>query len=252
MQNLTISIITVAYNAQDTIEQCLDSVSRQKFKNIQHIVIDGGSTDNTVSLIKQYKDNIDVFISEPDQGIYDAMNKGIARATGDIIGTLNADDFLANDDVLTDVAEVFGRQNVNILYGNLDFIGPAGQVVRKWRSGKYRSGVKKLNWGWMPPHPTFYCKRSLFEELGYYKLDYGSAADYELMLRFFHTIQDDGEVYHLNKVVVKMLIGGVSNNNLRNRLKALRFDFKAMRNNRILFPYFTVIIKPLRKIVQFF
>jgi len=248
MQNLTISLITVVFNAQNTIEKCLDSVVRQKFNNVQYIVIDGGSTDNTISIINKYKDNVDIFITEPDNGIYDAMNKGLRLATGDIIGTLNADDYLADDDVLSDVAEVFAQQNINILYGNLDFIDPNGKIVRKWRSGKYKSGM--FNWGWMPPHPTFYCKRELFEGLGGYRLDYGSAADYELMLRFIHA--NKAKVFYLNKVIIKMFIGGVSNKSLGNRVKALLFDYKAMRNNGILFPFITVVFKPLRKIMQFF
>jgi glycosyltransferase involved in cell wall biosynthesis len=249
MQNLTISIITVVYNAQNTIAKCIESVMGQKFNNIQHIIIDGGSTDGTLSIINKYREKIDIVISEPDNGIYDAMNKGIALATGDIIGTLNADDYLADSDVLSDVAKVFAsNNNISVLYGDLDFINPDEKVVRKWRSGKYRTG--KFNWGWMPPHPTFYCKRELFEKLGSYKLDYGSAADYELMLRFIHA--NKLEVYYLNRVIIKMFIGGVSNQSVSNRVKALRFDLKAMQNNGIIFPLITVIFKPLRKITQFF
>jgi glycosyltransferase involved in cell wall biosynthesis len=248
MQNLKISIVTVVYNAQNTIDRCLESVMRQKFNNIQHIVIDGGSTDGTIQIINKYRDNISLFISEPDNGIYDAMNKGINLADGDIIGTLNADDYLADDNILTDVANIFSQQNVSILYGNLDFIDPNGKIVRKWRSGKYKSGM--FNWGWMPPHPTFYCKKELFDKLGGYKLDYGSAADYELMLRFIH--DHKANVFYLNKVLIKMFVGGVSNKSLSNRVKALLNDLKAMRNNGILFPFITVIFKPLRKIMQFF
>ncbi|HTI60968.1 glycosyltransferase family 2 protein [Mucilaginibacter sp.] len=248
MQNLKISVVTVVYNAQNTIEKCLDSVARQKFNNIEHIVIDGGSTDDTVHIIKKYSNNIQVFVSEPDEGIYDAMNKGIRLATGDIIGTLNADDYLANDEVLIDIAAAFASQETDVLYGDLDFIEPDGNIVRKWRSGGYKYG--KFNWGWMPPHPTFYCKRTLFERLGGYRLDYGSAADYELMLRFLHA--NKMSVFYLQKVIVKMYVGGVSNKNLINRVKALRFDLKAMRNNDILFPFITVVYKPLRKILQFF
>jgi glycosyltransferase involved in cell wall biosynthesis len=248
MQNLKISLITVVYNAQNTIERCLDSVVRQKFNNIQYIIIDGGSTDGTIQIINKYRENIDLLVSEPDKGIYDAMNKGINFATGDIIGTLNADDYLADEDILSDVANAFAQQHASILYGNLDFIDPNGKVVRKWRSGKYKSGM--FNWGWMPAHPTFYCKKELFEKLGMYKLDYGSAADYELMLRFIHAYK--ANVFFLDKVLIKMFIGGVSNKSLTNRVKALAYDLKAMRNNDILFPFITVIFKPLRKIMQFF
>jgi glycosyltransferase involved in cell wall biosynthesis len=248
MQDLKISVITVAFNAEKTIERTITSVLEQKFSNIQFIVIDGGSTDNTTQIIDKYKDKISIFVSEPDHGIYDAMNKGIALATGDVIGTLNSDDFYANDCVLCDVATAFTDQKNNILYGDLDYIEPSGKITRKWRSGGYRSG--SFNLGWMPPHPTFYCRRVLFEQLGDYKLDYGSAADYELMLRFIHF--NKTKVYYLNKVMVKMVIGGISNKSFGNRVEALRYDLKAMRNNDIFLPGFTILFKPLRKISQFF
>jgi glycosyltransferase involved in cell wall biosynthesis len=248
MPDLKISLITVAYNAQNTIERCIISVLRQKFNNIQYIVIDGGSTDDTAQIIGKYKDKVDIFISEPDRGVYDAMNKGIAYATGDIIGTLNADDYYADDDVLNNVIAAFAKQECNILYGDLDYIDHSGKTIRKWRSGKYKSGM--FNWGWMPPHPTFYCRRKLFEELGAYKLDYGSAADYELMLRFIHS--NKTSVYYMDKVMVKMVTGGISNKNIGNRVKAISNDLKAMRNNNILLPVVTILFKPLRKISQFF
>jgi len=248
MPDLKISLITVAYNAQNTIERCITSVLRQGYKNIQYILIDGGSTDNTTQIINKYKDQIDIFISEPDNGVYDAMNKGIARATGDVIGTLNADDYYSDADIIDNVATAFADQNMNILYGDLDYVDSNGKIIRKWRSGKYKKGI--FNFGWMPPHPTFYCRRKLFEKLGVYKLDYGSAADYELMLRFIHL--NNTNAYYLNKVMVKMVIGGISNKNFNNRVQALRFDLKAMRNNNIFLPIMTILFKPLRKIIQFF
>lgn len=248
MQDFKISLITVAYNAQNTIERCITSVLKQKFNNIQYIVIDGGSTDDTARIINQYKDEIDSIVVEPDRGIYDAMNKGIALATGNVIGTLNADDLFADDEVLNDVAAAFTEKNTNIVYGDLDYIDQSSKTIRKWRSGKYHSGM--FNWGWMPPHPTFYCRRQLFLELGNYKLDYGSAADYELMLRFIHF--NKTHVHYLNKVMIKMSIGGISNKSFSNRVQALRFDLKAMRNNDISFPVITILFKPLRKMAQFF
>jgi len=248
MQGPKISIITVAYNAQNTIERCINSVFGQKYKNVEYIIVDGGSTDNTCRIIENYRGKIDVFISEPDKGIYDAMNKGLALATGDVIGTINADDFFADDNVLYDIARVFSKQNTQILYGDLDYIDPSDKVIRKWRSGRYSRGM--FNWGWMPPHPTFYCKKSLFDKLGVYKLDYGSAGDYELMLRFIHL--NDIDAYYLNKVLIKMVVGGVSNKSLGNRVQAMRFDLKAMRNNNIFLPVVTILFKPIRKIAQFF
>ena len=248
MQEPRISIITVAFNAQNTIERCINSVLRQKFKNFEYIIIDGGSTDNTCEIISKHRNNIDVFISEPDNGIYDAMNKGIALATGDVVGTVNADDFYADDDVLNSIAKVFAEQDTSILYGDLDYVDQSDKIIRKWRSGTYSRGM--FNWGWMPPHPTFYCKKILFDRLGAYKLDYGSAGDYELMLRFIHL--NNNNAYYLNKVLIKMVIGGVSNKSLTNRVQAMRFDLKAMRDNNIRLPMVTILFKPLRKLAQFF
>ncbi|MFI5157912.1 MAG: glycosyltransferase family 2 protein [Sphingobacteriales bacterium] len=247
MQDLKISLITVCYNADATIRRCIESVASQNFKNIEYIIIDGASTDKTIDIIDKYKDHTSIFLSEPDDGIYDAMNKGIKLSSGDIVGMLNADDFFANDAVLSDVARVFTQQGAHIVYGNLDYINSRQKVVRKWRSDKYRPFV--FNWGWMPPHPTFYCKRELFGKYGFYSLEYGSAADYELMLRFMH--RNNLIVIFINKVLVKMNVGGKSNESYRNRLKSLYFDFKAMRKNEVLFPLFTIIAKPIRKIIQY-
>ncbi|MBS1504089.1 MAG: glycosyltransferase, partial [Bacteroidetes bacterium] len=231
-----------------TIERCITSVLRQKFNNIQYIVIDGGSTDDTLKVIDRYRGNIDYYVSEPDNGIYDAMNKGIKAAAGDIIGTINADDYFADDEVLSNVAHAFSTLTNDVLYGDLDFVDNDEKVVRKWRSGAYKKGL--FNYGWMPPHPTFYCRRELFEKYGNYSLEYGSAADYELMLRFIHAHK--ARVFYLDKVMIKMITGGVSNKSLKNRLKAMYYDLKAMRTNHILFPYLTILLKPGRKVTQFF
>ncbi|MDB4926947.1 glycosyltransferase family 2 protein [Mucilaginibacter sp.] len=247
MQNLKISIITVTKNAGKTLGRCIESVIAQKYSNTEYIIIDGGSTDNTRQIINSYNPHISFYISEPDKGIYDAMNKGIQIATGDIIGMLNADDFFASNDILSCVAEAFSRQNADVLYGNLEYINQNGAIIRNWHSGTYIQGT--FNWGWMPPHPTFYCKRLLFERLGLYDPQYGTAADYELMLRFMHL--NKLNVCYLNKAMVKMNIGGVSNKTYQNRLKAWRNDFRAMRNNEVKFPLLCLIFKPLRKITQF-
>ena len=248
MQDLKISLITVVYNAQNTIERCIKSVVGQQFLNLEYIVIDGGSTDGTINIIKKYRDNVTVFISEPDKGIYDAMNKGIAQATGDVIGTLNADDYLFDNEVLNNIGSIFTEHNIDILYGDLDYVDIEGKIKRKWRSGKYKEDM--FNWGWMPPHPTFYCKRELFEKFGSYSLNYGSAADYELMSRFIHLHKI--KPYYLDIVMVVMIVGGISNKSIVNRVRALRFDLKAMRNNNIMIPQMAVLLKPMRKMVQFF
>ncbi|SDT52873.1 glycosyltransferase [Mucilaginibacter mallensis] len=248
MQDLKISLITVTYNARATISRCIESVVAQGYKNVEYIIIDGGSKDTTIECINKYKDHVTVLVSEPDKGVYDAMNKGILLATGDIVGTLNADDFFASDDILQSVADMFAEQNADIAYGDLDYIDEQGKIIRKWRSNSYKKGI--FNLGWMPPHPTFYCKRELFERLGYYSLEYGTAADYELMLRYMHL--QSIRICYINKVMVKMQCGGMSNNSPTNRVRAWKFDLRAMRSNGIQFPLFSLIIKPLRKIVQYF
>lgn len=244
---MKISVITIVYNARDTIKKCIESVISQNYSNIEYIVIDGGSVDGSLQIIDQYKSHIKVLVSEPDQGIYDAMNKGIRLSTGEIVGMLNADDFFVDQEVISAVAQAFSNSDAGIVYGNLDYINAAGKIIRKWES--HTCGKNSFQWGFMPPHPTFYCKRNLFEKYGFYSLEYGSAADYEFMARLMHKWQVGS--LHLNKVMVKMQVGGVSNSNLTNRVKAWSFDLKAMRENNFFLPALTILLKPLRKIFQF-
>lgn len=247
MQHLKISLITVTRNAQNTIGRCIDSVITQNYSNLEYIVIDGASTDDTLQIVRQYDRIISHLVSEPDAGIYDAMNKGIGLATGDVIGILNADDYFAADDVLSSIESAFDSSCSAIVYGNLNYLKPGGKLLRKWKSGSYRHGL--FNWGWMPPHPAFYCKRSVFEKLGYYDLAFGTAADYELMLRFLHLNKMNAN--YVNKTFVNMTIGGASNRNFTNRFRAWKYDFKAMGKNGVVFPLLCVIFKPLRKVFQY-
>ncbi|WP_377117056.1 glycosyltransferase family 2 protein [Mucilaginibacter litoreus] len=243
-----ITVVTVCFNAEGTIERCIKSVLSQDYPNLEYVIVDGGSTDGTVPIISKYKNRINIFISEPDNGIYDAMNKGIAFSSGEITGMLNADDFLTGENILTVVHETFKKDEPYIVYGDLDYIDGAGRVIRKWRSGQYKHGM--FNYGWMPPHPTFYCKTELFEKLGNYQLVYGTAADYELMLRFMHLHKLPAA--YIPMVMVKMAAGGVSNQSISNRLKALKNDLKAMYKNGVFLPPIALLFKPLRKIKQFF
>jgi len=243
-----ISLITVVYNAENTIADCIESVIGQNFRNIEYVIIDGASTDGTLQIIEKYKHHLTHFVSEPDKGIYDAMNKGINLATGDVVGILNADDFFTDNTVLSAIHNAFVEKNTDIIYGDLDYINSGGKVIRKWRSGGFTS--TSLNLGWMPPHPTFYCKRNLFEKYGLYSLNYGTAADYELMLRYLYT--NKLRAFYINKVIIKMKTGGKSNKSLTSRVKGSFFDLKAMRDNRILLPFLALIVKPLRKIIQYF
>ena len=248
MQAPKISLITVTRNAGNTIQRCIESVLSQDYANVEYIVVDGLSTDDTVSIIDGYRSKISHFVFEGDSGIYDAMNKGIKIATGDIIGILNADDCFADTSVLSDVALTFINNDIDTLYGDLEYIKPNGKVIRSWQSGAYTDGL--FNWGWMPPHPTFYCKRLIFSELGLYNTGFGTAADYELMLRFIH--RNKLRVFYLNKIMVKMNTGGESNKTLHNRIRAWKFDYEAMGKNGVLFPLLCVIFKPLRKLIQYF
>ncbi len=247
MSPLKISVITVCYNASSTIRRCIESVIRQDYPNLEYIIVDGASTDGTQLIAAEYKDHIARLVSEPDKGLYDAMNKGIALATGDIIGILNADDFFIHDGVISAYAQTFASAGADVVYANLNYIDTSGKVVRKWRSGLYKQGV--CNWGWMPAHPAFYAKKELFEKLGDYRLNYGSAADYELMLRFLH--KNQLKVIYLNQTVLHMQSGGISNKNLLSRVKAYNNDFKAMQSNGIQFPLLTILLKPLRKVFQY-
>jgi glycosyltransferase involved in cell wall biosynthesis len=248
LYGLKLSLVTVVYNAQDTIGQCIESVINQNYPNLEYIIVDGGSTDNTLNIIEKYRSHVHILVSEPDQGIYDAMNKGIRLATGQLVGILNADDQFADNEVLRSVAAAFEQHDAGIVYGDLDIIGHQQQIIRKWRSRPCTGN--SFNLGFMPAHPTFYCKRELFEKLGLYRLDYGSAADFELMLRFMHL--NKIRSYYLKKVMVKMRTGGVSSKSFKNRLNAWQFDLKAMRENGVSLPLLALILKPVQKLIQFF
>jgi glycosyltransferase involved in cell wall biosynthesis len=192
--------------------------------------------------------HISHIVSESDQGIYDAMNKGIRLAQGDIVGILNADDFYASSDILAKVAAIFADPAIDACYGDLVYMDSTdtGKVVRYWRSGAF--SPRKFYWGWMPPHPTFFVRRWVYERFGLFNLDLGSAADYELMLRFL--VKHQINVAYIPEVLVKMRTGGVSNVSLQNRLKANRMDRKAWTINALK-PYpWTLWLKPLRKIGQ--
>lgn len=247
---MKISIITVCYNAQEHIGNCIRSVICQKYPDVEYIIIDGASKDDTIDIIKEFDSGISVLVSEPDKGIYDALNKGIAMATGDCIGIMHADDFFSDDTVLVKVADAFKNNDIDILYGNLDYVNRSDtyKVVRRWRSENYND--KLLLKGWMPAHPTFYVKRSCYLAYGAYDLKYKSASDYDLMLRFlYHTPL---KKYFLNTIMVKMREGGTSNKTFLNRWIANREDYLALKNNKIPYPYIVTLFKPIRKILQFF
>lgn len=251
-----ISIITATFNAEDTVRDCLHSVQVQHSVSVEHIVIDGGSTDRTVDIVER-SNHVAQLVSEPDNGIYDAMNKGLGLARGDIIGILNGDDLYTGSDTLSKVVEVFSDPRVAACYGDLEYVkeceasGARGEerefkTVRYWKSGAF--DPQKFYWGWMPPHPTFFVRREVYEMYGVFNLNLGSAADYELMLRFL--VKHGVRAAYIPKVLVKMRMGGVSNATVGNRLAANRMDRKAWAVNGLR-PYpWTLTMKPLRKLGQ--
>jgi glycosyltransferase involved in cell wall biosynthesis len=244
-----ISIITVTYNSAQTLEQTIQSVLLQDYENVEYIIVDGKSTDDTLSIIRNYRHKIDHFLSEKDNGIYDAINKGIALATGDIIGILHADDFYMNDNVLSHVAETFKKNNADAVYADLYYVDKdnTDKIVRKWKSGNYSDG--NFLWGWMPPHPTFFVKKEMYNKYGVYSTELRTAADYELMLRFIH--KQKIKLAYLPEFIVKMRTGGKSNDSVKSRVKANKDDRKAWEMNEIKPYFFTLTLKPLRKISQF-
>ena len=245
---MRVSIITVCFNSAATIVDTIKSIDRQNYKNIEHIIIDGISTDGTLELIKN-SGFTGKLISEKDYGLYDAMNKGIRMATGDIVGILNSDDFYPDNNVINDVVEHFSGRDCDAVYADLDFINVSKpkKIVRKWRSGHFR--YEKFNFGWMPPHPTFFVKREVYEQYGTFNTGLRSAADYELILRFLYVNKVKAE--YLPRVLVHMRAGGVSNRNFSNRFKAHMEDYKAWRMNGGSPHWYTMVLKPLRKVFQY-
>jgi len=244
-----ISIITVTYNSDQTLEHTIQSVLLQDHPDIEYIIVDGQSTDETLSVIRKYRHKIDHFVSEKDDGLYYALNKGIALATGDIIGILHADDFYIDDHVLSKIATTFEKSGADAVYADLFYVDKddTEKIVRKWRSGEYKEG--KFLWGWMPPHPTFFVKRDIYAKYGAFNTSLRSAADYELMLRFIH--KHKIKLAYLPEYIVKMRTGGQSNASIKNRVKANQEDRKAWEMNGLKPYFFTLTLKPLRKIFQF-
>ena len=246
---MKISLITVTYNSEKYLSHCIESVQRQSYKDIEHIIIDAQSTDGTLSIIKKYEAKIAKWVSETDRGMYDAINKGMSMATGDVVGILNSDDMLVSDDVIASIVKVFEREGVDSVYGDLEYVDKENtdRIFRIWKGKKYHRNLFRI--GWMPGHPTFYIKRSLVEQFGGYENHYYTAADYEFMARYLfkHKIS----AYYLPKLIVKMRVGGASNKSIYRRLRANRRDYLAMKKNKIPMPFVVSILKPLIKVHQY-
>jgi len=245
-----ISIITITFNSVATIEQTICSVIEQSYKDIEYIIVDGKSTDNTVLIVEKYKSHIHQIVSENDEGLYDALNKGIALATGDVIGILHSDDFYVHKEVISKYAQLFSDPLIEGAYSDLYYVDKANtdKVIRKWKSGKYVSG-SFLN-GWMPPHPTFFVRKSVYEKFGKFNTTFKTAADYELMLRFIH--KNKILLAYLPEFTIKMRVGGKSNVSIKSRLNANQEDRKAWEINNLIPRFYTLYLKPIRKIIQFF
>ena len=246
---MKVSIITVSYNSQETIEQTIVSVLEQTYANIEYIIVDGKSSDNTMNIVQKFNSKISKVVSEKDNGIYDAMNKGIGLASGDVIGILNSDDVFANNHVIQDVVDQLQKTNALALYADLVYVDriDLNKIKRYWNSGTFNRA--KFKWGWMPPHPTVFINKELYHKFGLFNLELRSAADYELMLRFFY--KENITPTYLHKVITKMRVGGESNVTVKNRVNANKEDRKAWKMNNLNPYWFTLYFKPLRKIPQF-
>lgn len=247
---MKVSIITVALNNAEYIEACIQSVINQDYKNIEHIVIDGGSTDGTIDVIKQYEDKIKVCISEPDDGVYDAINKGICISSGDIIGILHSDDIYIDEHVISNVVREFSKDNVDSVYADLVYVerNNLKNVVRYYDSSVFE--ISKFVYGWMPAHPTCFIKKDIYEKYGFYKTDYIIAADYELLVRFY---AKHGVSYsYLPKVIVKMRRGGLSTRNFKSNVILNKEIVRACRENGIETNIFKVYSKYFVKLAQLF
>ncbi|WP_226479847.1 glycosyltransferase family 2 protein [Natrinema amylolyticum] len=244
---MRISIITPVYN-EPRIRDTLESIrSQNSVSNLETIVVDGNSTDETTAILQENSDWIDILISEPDEGIYDAMNKGINHATGDVIGILNADDRYNGPNVLHSVLETFQSSEVELCYGDLVYVDDDDTVVRYWESGEYHP--RRFHFGWMPPHPTVFVRRDVYEQYGTFDCDFGIAADYEFLLRIL--LKEGVSAVYLDDTLVRMATGGVSNTSANNIFQANSEVYKAWKKHGLRGGLHVPIVKPLRKIFQY-
>lgn len=245
---MKVTLITVAYNSAATIADTLASVAMQSYPDIEHIVVDGRSTDATMDIVRSRGQHLAKVVSEPDEGIYDAMNKGLRMATGDIVGFLNADDVLNDPDAIRRLAEA-AADACDVVYADLVYVRNENldSVIRHWRSGSFRPS--RLRFGWMPPHPTFYARAGLLRHVGFFDASYRIAADYDFMLRCLRC--PSVRVGYVPQVMVRMRAGGVSNASLRSMLRKSREDLRALRSHGA-GGWLTLVAKNLRKLPQFF
>lgn len=246
---MKVSIVTAVLNGRETIRDTIESVLNQDYKDVEHIIIDGGSTDGTLEVIAEYAGQISKTISEPDQGVYEGLNKGIRVSTGEVIGILPGDDFYAHDRVLRRVVEGLAKQNGDSCYGDLQYVDKRDphKVLRHWKSSTYTPG--KFRSGWMPPHPTFFVKRRIYEKYGLFDEKFRIAGDYELMLRFLERYKIS--TFYIPEVLVKMRWGGISNGSVKNLFIKSCEDYKAWKINHLQGNLLIIFFKNLSKVPQF-
>lgn len=243
---MKVSIITVSFNSGDTIKKTFESVQNQNYNGIEFIVVDGGSNDSTLAIVEDYKASIDKFISESDDGLYYAMNKAIKITSGDIIGILNSDDVYACHDTISSVVNKFKQTKCDILYGNINFRGKKGEIIRTWNSSSYQKG--SFSKGWHPPHPSLFVKKSVYNSCGLFDTDFKIAADFEFMLRVFE--KNDFKISYLNETIVSMLVGGKSNT-LRGIISGQKEIKMAFKKNNIYLPKFYFVSRYFKKLKEY-
>lgn len=246
---MKITVVTSVLNNERTLHSCMESIVQQTYQDIEHIVIDGGSTDGSLEILGRFRDRIAVLVSEPDDGLYYALNKGLRIAAGDVIGFLHADDVYADREVLASVATSLMESGCDCCYGDLEYVSRAdtGRVVRHWRAQPFEEGLFQR--GWMPPHPTFFVKRSVYDRCGVFDTGFRISADYELMLRFLERCRISS--VYIPRVLLRMRTGGISNRSIRNILVKTREDYRAWEVNGLRRRFYTIPLKNLSKIAQF-
>lgn len=246
---MKVSLITATFNSSNYISDCLRSINNQNYNDIEHIVVDGGSTDSSVNLVKSNSIHLKHLVSEPDRGLYDALNKGLNFASGDIVGFIHSDDFLSSDNIIDEIVKEFKKNKIDGLYGDLVYINKKEnkKVIRYWKSKSFE--FKILHKGWMPPHPTLFLKKSVYKKHGLFDLNYSISADYDFMLRI---LSDKSLKFgYLPKVITKMRVGGESNRSLKNIILKIKEDYMIIKKNNV-GNFLTLIRKNTSKIKQFF
>lgn len=247
---MKISIITVVYNSEKTIEEAIQSVLSQTYNNIEYIIIDGNSTDNTVSIINKYKSRLAYFSSEPDNGLYDAMNKGIAKCTGEIIAILNSDDLYESNEVISTVMSYFNSDlSLDILYGDLVYVktNDVLKIVRRWKTEDYYD--KFFDDGHVPPHPSLFLKRKIYKEAGVFNTRFNLAADYDFMLRVFKKF--NFKSIYIQQIMIRMRLGGQTNKNITNIIKGNLQIIISWKENGLAFPWALMPKRVYRRLKQF-